>query len=103
MVRKFAAALVALVIAVGAVFAEEVRATFVKFSDGTLTVKVDDREKEYKVSDDLKVKFKGKDGEYKEFPANRMFSKMKEGTPLVLDVEKGEVKGVKRAPGKKKN
>ena len=101
MVRKFAAALVALVIAVGAVFAEEVRATFVKFSDGTLTVKVDDKEKEYKVPADLKVKFKGKDGEYKEFEVSRMFGKMKEGTPLVLDVEKDTVKGVKRSrPGK---
>ena len=33
MFRKFAAALVALVIAFGAVFAEEVKGTFVKFAD----------------------------------------------------------------------
>ena len=33
MVRKFAAALVALAIAVGSVFAEEIRGTFVKFAE----------------------------------------------------------------------
>ena len=101
MIRKFATALVALVITMGAVFAEEVKAKFVKFADGKLTVKVDDKEKEYKVPDDLKVKFKTKDGETKEFEASRMFSKMKEGTPIILEVEKDEVKGVKRGPGKK--
>ena len=38
MIRKCAAALVCLVIAFGAVFAEEVKGTFVKFADGTLTL-----------------------------------------------------------------
>ena len=96
MVRKFAAALVALVIGFGAVFAEEVKATFVKFADGKLTVKVDDKDKEYKVPDDLKVKFKTKDGEEKEFPASGMLSKMKEGTKLKLDVDGDTVKKVSR-------
>ena len=59
-------------IAVGAVFAEEIKGTFVKFADGKLTIKVDDKEKEYKVPSDLKVKFKGKDGEEKEFPVSGM-------------------------------
>ena len=36
---------------------------FVKFADGKLTLKVDDKEKEYKIPADLKVKRKGKDGE----------------------------------------
>src|SRR6516225_8508941 len=96
MVRKFAAALVALVIAVGSVFAEEIHATFVKFADGTLTVKVDDKEKEYKIPDDLKVKFKNKDGEEKEFPISGMLSKMKEGTKLVIDADGDKVKSVRR-------
>lgn len=94
MVRKFAAALVALVIAVGSVFAEDIKATFVKFADGKLTVKVDDKEKEYKVADDLKVKRKVK-GEEKEISASKAFGRMKEGTNLTLTVEKDEVKDFK--------
>ena len=101
MVRKFAAALVALVIAVGAVFAEEIRGTFVKFSDGKLTVKVDDKEKDYKVPSDLTVKFKNKDGEEKEFPVSGMLSKMKEGTKLKLEVDGDTVKKVGRDGGKR--
>ena len=57
MIRKFAAALVALVIAVGAVFADTIKGTFVKFADGKLTIKVDDKEKDYKIPSDLKVKY----------------------------------------------
>ena len=96
MVRKFAAALVALVIGFGAVFAEEVKATFVKFADGKLTVKVDDKDKEYKVPADLKVKRKGKDGTEQETLASERFGKMKEGTKLTLDVDGDTVKGFKQ-------
>src|SRR5256886_16292154 len=78
MVRKFAAALVALTIFVGAVFAEEVKGTFVKFADGKLTLKVDDKEKEYKIPADLKVKYKAK-GEEKEVLASDRLGKAKEG------------------------
>ena len=70
MIRKAAASLVALVIAFGAVFAEEVKGTFVKFADGVLTIKVGDKEKEYKIPPDLKVKRKFK-GEEKEFPVDK--------------------------------
>jgi hypothetical protein len=62
MFRKFAAALVAVMIAFGSVFAEEVKGAFVKFADGTLTLKVGDKDKEYKIPTDLKIKRKGKDG-----------------------------------------
>ena len=96
MVRKFAAALVALVIAVGAVFAEEIRGTFVKFADGKLTLKVDDKEKDYKVPSDLTVKFKTKSGDEKEFPVSNMLSKMKEGTKLKVEVDGDTVKKVSR-------
>src|SRR5256885_15891176 len=91
MVRKFAAALVALVIAVGAVFAEEVRGTFVKFADGKLTLKVDDKEKEYKIPADLKVKYKVK-GEEKEALASDRLGKAKEGRegPLTVGGGKGD-------------
>src|ERR1700676_947375 len=85
MYRKFAAALVALVIAVGAIFAEEIKAVFVKYEDGTITVKVDDKEKKYKVTDETKVKF-GK----KEVAATKVLEKgyIKEGRKLTLTVEK---------------
>ena len=88
--------MLAMVIAVGAVFAEEIKGTFVKFADGKLTIKVDDKDKEYKVSDDLKQKYKDKNGDEKEFQVTKMFGKMKEGTKLTLDVDKDEVKKVTR-------
>jgi len=101
MVRKFAAALVALVIAVGAVFAEEVKGTFVKFADGKLTLKVDDKEKDYKIPADLKVKRKGKDGEVKESSAADVLGKAKEGREITLTVDGDKVTDVKMSRGKK--
>jgi hypothetical protein len=95
MVRKFAAALVALAIAVGAVFAEEVKGTFVKFTDGKLTLKVDDKEKDYKIPTDLKVKRKGKSGEEKEYSASDILGKAKEGTEVTLTVDGDKVTNVK--------
>jgi hypothetical protein len=101
MVRKFAAALVALAIAVGAVFAEEVKGTFVKFADGKLTLKVDDKEKEYKIPSDLKVKRKTKDGEVKESSAADALSRAKEGREITLTVDGDKVTNVKMGRGKK--
>ena len=101
MVRKFAAALVCLAIAVGAVFAEEVRGTFVKFTDGKLTLKVDDKEKDYKIPSDLKVKRKGKDGEVKEVSAADALGKAKEGSEVTLTVDGDKVTDVKMRRGKK--
>ena len=98
MVRKFAAALVAVVIAVGSVFADEVKGAFVKFADGTLTLKVDDKEKEYKIPSDLKIKFKGKDGEEKEVSASESLERMNKGKfkpTVVLTTEGEKVTGVK--------
>ena len=98
MFRKFAVALVAVVIAVGSGFAEEVKGVFVKFADGKLTVKVEDKEKEFKVPADLKRK--GKDG--KEELVSESLAKVKEGSKLILDVEKDTLKSYKRDGGKKK-
>ncbi|HVK12993.1 MAG TPA: hypothetical protein VM597_29840 [Gemmataceae bacterium] len=95
MVRKFAAALVALVIAVGSVFAEEIKGTFVKFADGKLTLKTDAGEKEVKVPADLKQKRKGKDGEEKEYVVADMLGKLKEGTKLTVDHKDGTATNVK--------
>jgi hypothetical protein len=104
MVRKFAAALVAIVIAFGSVFAEEVRGTFVKFADGVLTVKVDDKDKEFKIPSDLKVKRKGKDGTEREVVVQDMLKGkfMKEGTKLVVVTEGDKVTDVKVEFGKGK-
>ena len=96
MIRKFAAALVALVIAVGAVFADQIKGTFVKFADGKLTLKVDDKEKEYKVPADLKIKRKTKGGEEKEVLASDALGKVKEGAKLIVEVDGNTVKGYKR-------
>src|SRR5262249_46493785 len=105
MVRKFAAALVAVVIAVGSIFAEEVKGTFVKFADGTLTIKVDDKDKEFKIPADLKVKRKfGKTGEEKEIVVQDMLKGKlrKEGTNLIVVTEGDKGTDVK-IERKKKN
>jgi hypothetical protein len=101
MLRKFAAALVAVVIATGSLFAEEVKGMFVKFADGKLTLKVDDKEKEYKIPADLKVKYKGKDGEEKEVLASERLGKAKEGREITLTVDGDKVTDVKMGRGKK--
>ena len=95
MIRKFAAALVALVIAVGAVFADTIKGTFVKFADGTLTLKVDDKEKEYKIPSDLKIKYKDKNGDEKEVSAADRLGKAKEGRNVTLTVDGDKVTDVK--------
>jgi hypothetical protein len=89
MYRKFAAAFVALVIVAGALFAEEIRATFVKYDEGKLTVKVDDKDKTFKVAKD--AIYKGK----KERPIAEWAEKAKEGQKLIVNVEKDEVTWIK--------
>jgi hypothetical protein len=100
MVRKFAAALVAIVIATGSIFAEEVKGVFVKFADGKLTLKVDDKEKEYKIPSDLKVKYKVK-GEEKEALASERLGRAKEGAEVTLTVDGSKVTDVQVKRGKK--
>ena len=100
MIRKFAAALVAVVIAVGSIFAEDVKGTFVKFADGKLTIKVDDKEKDYKIPADLKVKYKQK-GEEKEALATDRLGKAKEGAEVTLTVDGDKVSDVQIKRGKK--
>ena len=100
MVRKFAAALVAMVIAVGAVFAEEIKGTFVKFADGKLTLKVDDKEKDYKIPADLKYKRKNfKTGEEEEVNATESLERMQKGgkfkPTIILTVDGDKVTNMK--------
>jgi len=101
MLRKFAAALVAVAIAAGSIFAEEVKGVFVKFADGKLTLKVDDKDKDYKIPSDLKIKRKGKDGTETEVSASDALSKAKEGREITLTVDGDKVTNVKMARGKK--
>lgn len=100
MIRKFAAALVAVVIAFGAVFADDVKGTFVKFADGKLTLKVDDKEKEFKIPADLKGKRKDKDGNEKEYSVTEMLGKTKEGREVTVTTEGDKVTAVKLKKGK---
>jgi hypothetical protein len=95
MVQKFVAVLLGLVIAVGVACADEVKGTFVKFADGTLVIKVDDKEKEFKIPADLKSKRKGKDGIEKEIAVSDILSRAKEGAEVTLTVDKEKVTNVK--------
>jgi hypothetical protein len=100
MVRKFTAALVALVIAVGSVFADEVKGVFVKFADGTLTLKVDDKDKEYKIPADLKYKRKNfKTGEEEEVNARESLERMEKfgkfKPTIILTVDGDKVTNMK--------
>lgn len=98
MMRKCAAALVALTIAVGSIFADEVKGAFVNFADGKLTLKVDDKEKEYKIPSDLKMKRRGKDGTETEVSASESLERMNKGKfkpTVVLTVDGDKVTGVK--------
>jgi len=95
MLRKFAAALVAVAIAAGSIFAEEVKGVFVKFADGKLTIKVDDKDKDFKIPADLKIKYKTKDGEEKEALASERLGKAKEGSEVTLTVDGDKVTDVK--------
>ena len=78
------------------IFAEEVKGTFVKFADGKLTLKVDDKEKEFKIPADLKIKRTIK-GEEKEIVVQDMLKGkfMKEGTNLIVVTEGDKVTDVK--------
>ena len=100
MLRTALALVVSLGLCAGALFAEEIRATFVKYSDKELTVKVDGAEKKFKVADDAKIKF----GE-KEIPAEKYLAseKRKEGDKLTLVVEKDKVVEIKLGGRKKKD
>ena len=95
MYRKLVAAFVAMMLAVGGLFAEEVSGIFKKFEDGKVTVSVDGKEKTYAVDPKAAIKFKTKDGTEKEVPLTKMFGRAKDGANIVLQVEDNVVKGAK--------
>jgi hypothetical protein len=101
MFRKVVAMSLALVLTVGVLFAEEIQGVFKKFEDGKLTITVDEKEKTFKIPEDLTVKIKGKDGEEKEFKVSAMLEKAKEGRKLTVTVDGDKVTAVKMARGGK--
>jgi len=94
MVRKVFAAVVASLLVVGGLFADEIKGKFVKYEDGKVTVDVDGKEKSYKVDPDAKIKRK-KDGVEKEVELTKMFSFAKKDTGVTLTVESDIVKNAK--------
>ena len=97
MFRKFFAAIVASMLVAGGLFADEIKAVFVKFDEGKLTVKVDDKEKVYTVDKDAKTKFKKKgDTDFTEVLLTDTLGKMKADSKITLTVEKDVVTKVAR-------
>jgi hypothetical protein len=103
--RKIFALTIALMLSVGAVFADEIKAVFVKYADGKITAKVDDKEKTFVVDTDAKMKTKGKDGAEKEVSIVDYITNekrgLKDGDKVTLTVEKDKVVKVARERGEK--
>ena len=95
MLRKFFAVVVALMLAVGGLFAAEIKGIFKKYDadKATVTITVDDKDTEYKVDKTAKVKNK-KSGD--ETLLTDVFGKWKEGQKATLTVEDGVVKSAKK-------
>lgn len=94
MFRKFVAVVAATLFVIGGLFAEDLKGVFKKFEDGKVTVEVDGKVKEYKVSPD--AKFKLKQGEV---PLTDVFKLMKEGAKGNFTVEDGVVVKVQAEKG----
>jgi hypothetical protein len=103
MVRHIIALVVAVGLAVGGLFAEEIKGVFKKYEGGQVTITVDGKEKTYKVDQDAKIKFKTKTGDEKEVALTGMMERMKEGRNMTLTVEKDVVVSAKAEFGKKKD
>jgi hypothetical protein len=100
MLRKCLAAALALVLAVGSIFAEEIKGVFVKSDDTSITIKEGDKEKTYKIDGGKVLKIKTKDGE-KEVKLSEVAKRYKADQKVTLTVEKELVVGIK-GEGKKK-
>jgi hypothetical protein len=100
MIRKFFAALVALTLVVGGLFAEDIKGVFKKFEDGKVTIDVDGKEKTYKVDENATMKIKGKDGTEKEVKLVDSLKRAKDGSKGTFTVEKDVVTKFQRDRGK---
>jgi hypothetical protein len=95
MFRKFFAAVIAMMLVVGGLFADEISALFKKYDDGKITVEVDGKEKTYTV--DKAAVYKGK----AEIPvAEWAKTKAKDGAKITLTVEKDVVTSISKTKGK---
>jgi hypothetical protein len=101
MFRKCFAAIVASVLVVGGLFAEDIKGVFQKFEDGKVTIKVDDKEKTYKVDENASIKIKTKGGDEKEIKLVDSFKRYKEGQTVTLTLKDDVVTGAKREFKKK--
>ncbi|MFO0848843.1 MAG: hypothetical protein U0871_09860 [Gemmataceae bacterium] len=105
--RKFALASLALFVSVGLVLAAEVE--FVKFDKEKkeLTVKEDDKEKTYKITDDTKF-FANVKGEKKEVPADKAMERLEKSNDskrkpkMDIKADKNKLTDVEFKAGKKK-
>jgi hypothetical protein len=93
MIRKCIATVVALILAVGGLLAEDVKGIFKKYEDGKVTITVDDKDAKdgkkdvtYKVDPNAKTRIKGKDSKY---PLTKAMSKnWKAGDAVTLTIDK---------------
>jgi hypothetical protein len=100
MYRKFIAAIAALFLLIGGLFAEDLKGIFRKYENDTVFVEVDGKIKEYKVSPD--ATFKG--GKKIEIPLKDLFKLAKDGVKGSFTVEDGVITKVtiEREKDKKK-
>lgn len=91
MFRKFFAAVVAVMLVVGGLFADEIKGVFKKLDGGKVTIEVDGKASEYKVSADAKVKMKDK-----EVALTDALGNWKDGQKGTFTVEGGTVVKAKK-------
>jgi hypothetical protein len=91
MLRKCFAAVVAVMLVVGGLFAEEIKGVFKKFEDGKVTITVDDKDKTYTVDKEAKVKVKKE-----EKLLTEVFGAWKEGQKATFTVDGDKVTSAKK-------
>jgi hypothetical protein len=95
MVRLCAAVVAALVLSLGVRAQEEkqgrkVTGTFESYKDGTLTLKVDGKNAEFKVPADFKTTLIPETGEARAVPAQAGFQNVRPGTPVEITLGEGD-------------
>ncbi|QVL30888.1 hypothetical protein KIH39_18815 [Telmatocola sphagniphila] len=100
--RKFLAVVVALMLAVGGIFAEEIKgAIFKEYKDGKATFTIEEKEKSFKVDPKAKIKMKSKGGEETEIELTKLFEKAKKDSKYTITVDGDNLTEAKRE--RKKN
>jgi len=103
MTRAIVAGVLGLLMTVTVVFAKDVKGTFIKYEEGSVTVSVDDKETTFK-TDDKSVMIGKKDKQVPVTEFAKVFGKVKVGTKLELKVsDKDVIEEIKMAKTKKKD